>query len=604
MHAVNRKDLPQPGRRILTLGDAIALISNDWLNLPPEVRAEEPIDEYSARTAAYAIGAVLDCKDNWAKIPLSQLFGLEQILREYAIREGFKPHAAGYYTCQIRKIMAYASSRGWSCWRLEVMKSWGETIAAFTGQTRGCLQIIEYLISRKKTPATTTEKDLQRWVETEGNSLEITTTEEYLSQFRGRLRAAGLEPSFPHLDLRSKRRRHYGDSLKDMTPGVRAQLKRITKRKTAEWMADRSAREIMRPVSVSKIYSSFRRLHGYRTRIREKEAVASLVDLVTPDNVLPFIDFLANEIGLRRQAIYDTLAPIMSVVRHDPLFEGSDYEWIPEHIRKVPKERRYKLFLRKEDKAEPYERLGAIPKALRLESEYPDLSAEEVAWLRHDEVLISLLYELVFRQRNIRECRTFDALKPNLKWKPLNNKLLLDLYIPKCVLQAYNDNNLREFLMICFDETETKSRRAETVVLPLALASLIEDFNLNHRGVIIENFINRNRIRRSRDPKIKEYIDHGHLFLNRRGGALSQDSLRWQVRRLTRKYIGHKVSPHIWRDIFAAYTKMLAALGLGGGRKMLQRRLFQVDDQTTDGYSQLGYALPGIAALDSEYQAA
>jgi hypothetical protein len=49
---------------------------------------------------------------------------------------------------------------------------------------------------------------------------------------------------------------------------------------------------------------------------------------------------------------------------------------------------------------------------------------------------------------------------------------------------------------------------------------------------------------------------------------------------------------------------MLAALGLGGGRKMLQRRLFQVDEQTTDGYSQLGYALPGIAALDREDLAA
>jgi len=260
------------------------------------------------------------------------------------------------------------------------------------------------------------------------------------------------------------------------------------------------------------------------------------------------------------------------------------------------------MLLRKEEKAQAYKRLGEIPKALRRESEDPGLDAKKVAWFRQDEVLISLLHELAFRQRNVRECQTFDAINPDLKWEPLTNKDLLDLYIPECVLQAHKDNDSRDFLMVCFDESKTKSRRAERVVLPLALASLIEDFNLHHRSLLIEDFIERHR--RTANPKKKKNFNHGYLLLNRNGAGLSQHSLRWQVRRLTRKYIGHKVSPHIWRDIFAAHTKMLAALGLGGGRKMLQRRLFQVDEATTDGYSQLDYALPGIAALDSEYSAA
>jgi hypothetical protein len=234
------------------------------------------------------------------------------------------------------------------------------------------------------------------------------------------------------------------------------------------WIPDRSTSEIVRPVSISKIQSSFSRLHGHRTQIREMKAVASLVDLVTPDNVLPFIEFLEGEHGLLREAIYDTLAPIMSVVRHDPIFEDRDYEWIPDRILKVPKERRYKLYLRKEEKAEPYERLGEIPKALRLDSKAPGLSAEEEAWLRHDEVLISFLHELALRQRNVRECQTWDGLKPNFKWERINNEMLLNLDIPECVRRAYEENNNRKFLMLTFNEEETKARRAERIVLPHA----------------------------------------------------------------------------------------------------------------------------------------
>ena len=607
MHAIERTTYSsQPPRRMRTLGDAVASITHAYLQVPRRLHNKQSInDEYSARTVAYAVSAVLDCREDWKSIPLSHLFALEARLREYALLEGFKPNEAGYYTREIRKILAHASSHGWSSRQMRLIKSWDTATAAFKKKAGGCIQIIDYLISRNRTPSTTTERDLERWAESAEESLELTSIEQYLNHFRSRIRAATLTGLFPHLDLASKGRTRYGDHITALRPGVQAELKKIAKRKAEVEIPDRSTREIARPVSISKIYSSFKRLHGHRTQIRGQKPVESLVRLVTSDNVLPYIDYLENELGHLREEIKDTFNPIMSVVRHDPLFKSRDYEWIPDRIQKVPKERHYKMLLRKEEKAQAYELLGEIPKALRRESTAPGLDAKEVAWFRHDEVLISVLHELAFRQRNVRECQTFDGIDPDLKWEPLTNKDLLDLYIPECVLQAYNDNTSREFLMICFDEKKTKSHRAERVVLPLALASLIEDFDQHHRTLLFEDFIERSRLTvTNKTKKKKRRFDHGHLLLNRNGGGLSQHSLRWQVRRLTRKYIGHKVSPHIWRDIFAAHTKMLAALGLGGGRQMLQRRLFQVDDATTDGYSQLDYALPGIAALDREYPAA
>jgi integrase len=406
-------------------------------------------------------------------------------------------------------------------------------------------------------------------------------------RFRGKMRAATLEKMFPKLDLQSKRPERYGDSLEDMTPRVQKELEQIAKFKRAVWRPGRSARLATRAPSIERMYWTVRQMHGHRTRKQKEKPVAGLIQLITPANVYPFVDFLEHDRGLLRDGVGRVMAPILAMVRQHPIFKGRKYDWISTRIQKVPKERHYKLLMRKEEKAHPYELLGQIPKALRRESQTPGLGEFDVACCRHDEALISVLHELVLRQKNIRSSRTGDSAKPNLVWEKLTPEMQLDLFIPDCVSVAYDKDHQRDFLMFRFDESETKAGRSELVVMSLALASLIMDYKDNYRGALI--------------PK---ELDHGQLFANRRGGELSQCTFHSLVCRLTKKYVGRKVSPHIWRDIFAAHIKMLAALGMGGGREQIRRRFFHVDDETTDGYSQLDYAAPGIAALDREYLAA
>ena len=388
MKAVNRPLRPKQPRRMRTLGDAVASIVFEWSQLPPKQRNKMYQYEYSLRTSAYAASMVLSSTDDWASISLHKLMGLNSQLIDLALSEGFDRRHASCYATDVRKILAHAAARGWTCREMEVLKSWELPTAALRGQTFGCLQIIEYLISKRKTPAKTREKDLDSWRQlAQAGGLAISAAEEYLMRFRGKMRAPNLAKMFPNLDLRSKTRERYGDALEVMTLRTRTELETIVKFKTAVWLPGRNARVATRAPSINKLYKSVRQLHGHRTQIQKKKPVAGLIHLITPANIYPFVDFLEHDHGLLRDGVRRAMAPIQTMVQQHPMFKGRNYDWIFKRIRKVPKERHYKIVMRKEEKAQPYELLGQIPNALRRESEIPGLSDFDVACCRHDEAL-------------------------------------------------------------------------------------------------------------------------------------------------------------------------------------------------------------------------
>jgi hypothetical protein len=271
-------------------------------------------------------------------------------------------------------------------------------------------------------------------------------------------------------------------------------------------------------------------------------------------------------------------------LRQHPLFESLEFEWIAKRIRTVPKGRRYKRTERKEAKAVPYEVLATIPSKLRVQSRAPGLTAVEVAWLRHDEAVISILLHLVYRQRNIRECGISAPASVNLIRRRITPKLLTESSLPDWVGTAYVENPRREFWMFSFDENETKAARAVTDIVPAEVVPLLEEYLDVHRAALV-------------DPD----HDHGRLFFNRRGKELSEYNLRQLVSRLTSTHLGRKITPHLWRNIYAVHSRILSAAGAGPGLGALQDRLWHDDPKTTEVYCQMDYALPGIVALNREF---
>jgi hypothetical protein len=392
------------------------------------------------------------------------------------------------------------------------------------------------------------------------------------------MRAAALESLFPLLDLKYKGA-PYADPIEEMTDESQAQLDRLVAFRAPGWVPGRDARFATRPAAAERMVLSFRELHGH-TRIYEGRTPPTLPDLVAPENVLPWIDFLQNDRGLFRESIAVTVGRVHSIACKHEIFKGLEFEWLLERVREVPKERRYKRRQRKQDKAVPDQVLAQLPGMLRADSEAPGLSVTKVARLRHDESLVLLLL-LALRQRNVRDC----AIDVNFVWHKITLKMKKDLDLPECVLAEWDRDRHRDFLMLVYTEIDTKANRWEIVVIPMADANTIDEFERIHRRQLVPN----------------EGRKHGELFCNSRGDELSEEAFRRRVRGITKTYLGKSISPHLWRSIFGARGLRLAALGIGGGLLHVQRRLFQAAPETMQSYLDLYYALPGILALDREF---
>lgn len=580
MHAVDLAPYLKKPRYMRTLGDALASILSEWSKQPRELKKKNWPSTYLIRCAAHTVSTILE--KECSRISLDELVGLSPQLVQYALAEGSRN---SFYARPCRKILAHAKAHGWTSDAMALRDSWRPVKEIFKRRSLGCLQIIDALIACGKSPEKTAEADLQFWRDQSiKNGLSRSSIEQYIPRFRRLIRAAGQQERFPQLDFRLRRLPRYGDTLDAMSAQTQAELQEIAVYRTSTWLPDRSAHIAVREMTVESMMKSFRQLHGFRTQIQKKRRVAGLCELVKPATVLPYIDWLASERSLLRDSIQNIFAPILVVLRHHPLFKGQNYEWISERIQQIPREQNYKRTERKEAKAVPYELLATIPSKLRLQSEAPGLSAVDIAWFRHDEAVIAILLHLVYRQRNIRECGIAAPASVNVIRQRITPNLLNNGNCPDWVRAAHAANPRREFWMFSFMENETKAARAVRDLVPLEIISVLEEYLDIHRPILI-------------DPS----KDHGRLFFNRRGKSLSEDNLRQLIRRLTGAYIGRKIAPHLWRDIYAVYFRVLAATGVGEDFDALHDRLWHQDRQTTETYCQMDYALPGIVALNREF---
>ena len=90
-----------------------------------------------------------------------------------------------------------------------------------------------------------------------------------------------------------------------------------------------------------------------------------------------------------------------------------------------------------------------------------------------------------------------------------------------------------EFWQFRFTADETKMKNSLQCVLPRKLVGLLEEYLQSHRKELVAE------------------SDPGTLFLNDIGGALTQPQMSTLVSRLTLRYSGRVVTPHLFRDIYA-----------------------------------------------------
>jgi integrase len=187
---------------------------------------------------------------------------------------------------------------------------------------------------------------------------------------------------------------------------------------------------------------------------------------------------------------------------------------------------------RKERKYLPYDILAQIPGQIRAVRNKSAKASYEFARLLQDELVIQWLLILPWRQRNIRECRIggksdgANLFKAEIEqWDAVAK--------PKWVQEELRLNPRAKFWQYHFREDETKNGREVRSILPRRLVPLLEEYLEHARPLLLSG------------------SDPGTLFLNEDGARFTEKTIASLVAKLTLRYGGRRVTPHIFRDIWA-----------------------------------------------------
>lgn len=248
------------------------------------------------------------------------------------------------------------------------------------------------------------------------------------------------------------------------------------------------------------------------------------------ESIASYVDWSQHKRGRKSDPLAAELGLLCAALRWSPLYKGHDFSWLRAFISQIEPDDEEEKRDRKALKYLPYEVLEKIPAMIRARREEVSRSgARQLALLVHDELLFSWLVTLVWRQRNIRECRIGHnlfkaAISPFTK-----------IAVPTWARERMKANPNEQFWQFYFRKNETKTKHEVRAVLPRKLVPLLEDYLQNYRAVLVTR------------------ADPGTLFLNRDGRVLTVSVVLLLVSNLTLRYAQKRVTPHIFRDIFAYY---------------------------------------------------
>lgn len=544
--------------------------------------AADTADNQRARMRATAHKICVFLDKAAEQIPLCDLVVNDNDLVAFVEGQGIGHQSAVQYVCDKNKILLRANELGWTSKAFTLRQAWFPVRKAIRGKAPGAASIVEFAIARGKQPTSFTPEDWAAWRESAfKRGLAPLTVDCIEAKFRAAVRNAGMTRLLSCLDLKRRKASTYALPLSGMHRNLRREIVRIHRWKTAKGIvAGRNSKFRVGPVTGEKLVSDLRALVGFVVLVRGKKGMNSLRQIVTKEHVCAYIEWLANERGYGRSAILSRLTGIHGLIGQNyPLFRRGSFEWFANALRRIPFESLEALRIRKDRKCAPYEMLWQAPKAIATQREQEtDLSPVDRAWLLHDELLITLLLLLPWRQRNIRECGIHLPARVNFLTAELPESLKKSPFLPKWAKEELQENPNQTFLQFSFVESETKTRRAVRGLIPRELINPIEMY-LEHRPHLIVS---------GKDP--------GTLFLNRSRKAMRAQDVTNLVATLTLKHIGRKITPHVFRDIYAEHF-----LDNGGSLEELQQHLWHRSLMTTWRYCRRFNASHGAVAVDEHF---
>jgi len=548
----------------VVVGDLIPSLSlKDWLIL---CRAIKPFAIYV----------------NWvgpiSLLPLDLVNAREKFFFRNLVDNSYPSQQAMKYAHRIHVLMNLARSRGWSP-DDGISEEWLPVLAR--AEERNCIDIARYFASSHIHPGDLTYGQLQTWIDNE--VIEGTRTFVAARAKQRIFSTAMLSLGFTNL---VRMGRPYGTAVKDFTDNFKREFDELIAYRRGSpddeeedddyaegWEHsedeeddsdedDRPKRKQLREVSVNCLIQCICRMHGFAKD--HGAQIDSLSDLFTRAVFRRYRKWLKKRRKIKGTTMKLFFAPIVAAVRQYRKFPVTEYEWLGRFLSSIPAESFEERQKRKLNKYLPFQELAAIPSKLRKDLENvekrqtteiskgrysEETQTLEAARLAMKALLLQLEFNLVWRQRNLRQCRILGD-NPNLF------KLKIDTYAqifrPAWVEAIRADDPNAEIWQYSFSAEETKAGHPIHGILPRHLIRPLEDYLDLYRPELVKERKRKPRKgvkQKSRTETSPKMADT--LFVNYLRKPLSSANVRDIFCDSTLRYGKRRVTPHLVRDCFA-----------------------------------------------------
>jgi integrase len=448
--------------------------------------------------------------------------------RDYLSERRYKRDSIRSYSNFLAILRRTAQELGWE--PPDVPEDWKPILTAMQTHPR-CSSIVRYAIRQGKTPFQFCNEDLNAWGQTlldQGRSYRYTMAAK--RSFRLALIRSGLAEQLPKLRCNSERPSPYGVPLLLFPTQLRREVEALLNWKQDVYSEGRPWRGRLRTVSAKHLESCISRLYGFVTKVEQRKDITKLVQLVTKTSVVSFLKWSLNERRLKGEPLAGNLGLLCAAMRWNPAYRAYDFGWFRTLLSEIQPDSESEKQERKASKYLPYEVVDDMPRMIHeRREELVKKSKKQLSLLVRDELLISWLVTLVWRQRNIRECRLGHNLF-KAEVQPMVN-----IAVPYWAQERLRANPHEKFWQFHFREGETKTHREVRAILPRRLVPLLEEYLEHYRPILLMG------------------SDPTNLFLNGKGRPLTDQGVNDRVSNLTVHYAHRRVTPHLFRDIFAFY---------------------------------------------------
>ena len=446
----------------------------------------------------------------------------------------FKRNSIRSYLNYARILLQKARDLGWNGINPEVEAAWQPILAAIPAQNwrskiRG---IVIYGIRRGIKPQDFGELDLEDWAEW---MLKQRRAQSYVRCLKGGFRSFVFRNGFRTAlsEPYPQGGKVFRTKFDDLPEPLRSQIDQLLEWKVAKLSKGRPERYRHRPVTAKNFRDMLCRIAGFLEHVQGKR-LSTLEELLTEQTLRDFVEWSINKRQVKGYYFISWFGMLHSSVRMYPPLKYMNFDWLRKLIEELPSgDAEIQKQEAKVLKWVGYDILCQIPARLREERlGIENRDNRRAALLSRNELLMTWLTVLPWRQRNLRECKLANKDDGgNLFKAPISQAATVAK--PRWVDDAVRKDPREAFWQFFFRAEETKTAHQVHAVIPRQLISVLEEYLERYRPLLVNG----------KDPQT--------VFLNDFGQPLSSEGVFMIVGNITRRFAGRRVNPHLFRDILA-----------------------------------------------------